>query len=126
MAGIVNADADVATKMDETIVDGGRSDTIPVQINKDGSLGATSKAYSENALGTISNYVNWKIRDISRSILQGNIHKNPYEYKERNACEFCQYKEVCGFDEAGQGYSYHRIDDADEQEILKKMAEDAG
>lgn len=126
MAGIVNADADVATKMDETIIDGGRSDTIPVQINKDGSLGATSKAYSENALETISSYVNWKIRDISRSILQGNIHKNPYEYKERNACEFCQYKEVCGFDEAGQGYSYHRIDDADEQEILKKMAEDAG
>ena len=121
MAGIVNADTDVVTKMDQTIAGGGRSDTIPVQIKADGTMAAASKAYPEEALETISNYVNWKIRDISHDILQGKIEKNPYEYKEQNACEYCRYREVCGFDEAQHGYEYRKITDTDEQEILCRM-----
>lgn len=123
MAGVVNADTDVIAKMDKTIAEGGRSDTIPAQIKVDGTISANSKAYSEKIFNTISNYVNWKIRDVSQNILQGNISKNPYEYKNRNACEYCKYKEVCSFDEAGRGYRYHQIEVMDEETILKQMAE---
>ncbi len=123
MAGIVNADADVVAKMDGSIAEGGRSDTIPVQVKTDGNLSATSHAYSEDILTTISSYVNWKIRDLSREILQGKIEKNPYEYGEQHACEYCRYQEVCGFDRAQDGYEYHRIEETDEQEILDKMRE---
>lgn len=123
MAGIVNADADVVSKMDGSIAEGGRSDTIPVQIKTDGSLAAASHAYSSEVLHTISSYVNWKIRDLSQEILQGKIEKNPYEYGEQKACEYCRYQEVCGFDTGQDGYEYHRIEETDEQEILRMMRE---
>ena len=125
MAGIVNDDPEVAIMMDRTIADGGRSDTIPVQIKTDGTLSANSKAYRTEVLQTISNYVNWKIKDISKGILAGNIAKNPYEYKEQHACEYCQYKEVCSFDEAMHGYQYRKIKEETEEDILRQMDETA-
>ncbi len=123
MAGIVNADPQIAAMMDQEIADGGRSDTIPVQIKADGSMSSLSRAYSGEVLSTISNYVNWKIKNISEHILKGDIEKNPYEYKDQHACEYCQYSEVCSFDETLHGYRYRRIEGETEEAVLKRMEE---
>lgn len=122
MKGIVNADAGVIGMMDRDIASGGRSDVIPAQIRADGSVSGTSHAYSAETLQTISNYVNYKIKEISDGILQGRIAKNPYEYKEKDACVYCRYREVCGFDESIAGYEKRRLEDSGEDWILEQMA----
>lgn len=127
MKGIVNADAGVIGMMDGEIASGGRSDTIPAQIRVDGTVSGTSHAYDKGTLQTISSYVNLKIREISEGILQGRIAKNPYEYKDKDACGYCRYREVCGFDEGLPGYEKRRLGNPEDAWVLERMrAQESG
>lgn len=121
MKGIVNADADMIGMMDRDITSGGRSDVIPARIKADGSVSADSHAYDGGALQTISSYVNSKIKEISSGIISGRIAKNPYEYKEQNACTYCRYQGVCEFDESIPGFGKRRLDNLEEEWILEQM-----
>ncbi|MDE6421765.1 MAG: PD-(D/E)XK nuclease family protein, partial [Lachnospiraceae bacterium] len=123
MRGIVNADEEIIGMMDTAIASGGRSDVIPAQIKTDGSVALSSHAYPTDVLETISNYVNQKIRELSKKILAGNIARNPYEYKEQSACTYCQYKEVCGFDERLPGCEKRNLGSPDEEWLLERMKE---
>jgi ATP-dependent helicase/nuclease subunit B len=126
MRGIVNSDEQVIGRLDTSIASGGRSDVIPAQIKTDGTTAASSRAYSEEVLREISNYVNLKIRRLSTEILAGGIARNPYEYKEQSACTYCRYSEVCGFDERLPGCEKRSIMALDEEELLKRMREETG
>ena len=53
---------------------------------------------SDRDFKTVSDYVNHKIRELGISVLEGDIGLNPYEQKDSNACTYCAYKSVCGFD----------------------------
>lgn len=121
MRGIVNADGQVIGRMDEDIAAGGRSDVIPVQMKTDGTPALSSHAYSGEVLQTISNYVNYKIRRLSKEILAGSIAHDPYEYKEQSACTYCRYSEVCGFDEHLPGCEKRSIIADGEEELLTRM-----
>lgn len=125
MRGIVNADEEIIGLMDTAIASGGRSDVIPAQIKADGSVALSSHAYPTDVLETISNYVNQKIRELSKKILAGSIARNPYEYKEQSACTYCQYKEVCGFDERLPGCEKRNLGSPDEEWLLERMKEEA-
>lgn len=123
MRGIVNADEGIIGMMDTGIASGGRSDVIPAQMKADGSVAASSHAYGTDVLRTISNYVNLKIRELSKEILAGSIARNPYEYKEQSACSYCPYKEVCGFDERLPGCEKRSIGTPKEEWLLEQMKE---
>lgn len=126
MAGAASDDPAVIRLLDQTLESGGRSDTVPVQMKADGSVSALSRVYSKENLRVVSDYVNHKIQSLSTGILSGGIEKNPYEYKEQKACDYCQYKEVCTFDEGMEGYHFRQIEKEDEAQLLKKMEEDTG
>ncbi|MCM1538654.1 MAG: helicase-exonuclease AddAB subunit AddB [bacterium] len=121
MRGIVNADGGVIGMMDTAIASGGRSDVIPAQIKADGSVALSSHAYPTEVLETISNYVNRKIKELSQEILAGSIAHNPYEYKDQSACTYCQYSEVCGFDERLPGCEKRNLGSPDEAWVLTQM-----
>lgn len=124
MRGIVNADGQVIGGMDRSITSGGRSDVIPAQMKTDGTPALSSHIYSQEALQTISDYVNHKIRCLSKEILAGSITRNPYEYKEQSACTYCRYSEICGFDERLPGCEKRSIGAAGEEELLTRMREE--
>lgn len=124
MRGIVNADEQVIGGMDRSIASGGRSDVIPAQMKTDGTPALSSHAYSGEALQTISSYVNYKIKRLSKEILAGSIARNPYEYKEQSACTYCRYSEVCGFDDHLAGCEKRSIKSVGEEELLARMREE--
>lgn len=125
MRGIVNADEEIIGMMDTAIASGGRSDVIPAQIKADGTVSLSSHAYTTDVLETISNYVNLKIKELSKEILAGSIARNPYEYKEQSACTYCQYSEVCGFDDHLPGCEKRNLGNPDEDWLLERMKEEA-
>ena len=69
----------------------------------------------------MSSYVDHKIRDIGREILDGRIAANPYEKGSEEACTYCAYKKVCGFDASIPGYEKRQLEEDDRQELLKRM-----
>ena len=67
------------------------------------------------------NYVNYKAREIGQEILGGNVEVNPFAYQKESACDYCPYRNVCGFDEKIPGYSYRRLGTCKPEEIWEKM-----
>ena len=96
MNGVVNSDPAVVERLDRFLQD--KSKVIPVEKKKDGSFSARSGILSREELHVVSAYVDTKIRQIGREILDGKIAANPYEKGNEEACTYCAYKKVCGFD----------------------------
>ena len=122
MEGVVNSEDDIIYRLDKVM--GSKSDVIPVERKKDGSLGARSGVMSSEELQLISNYVNHKVRTIGREILDGHKEVNPYAIDKKEACEYCAYKKVCGFDPSLPGYEKRKLEQASKEEIFEKMKEE--
>lgn len=120
MNGVVNSQEGVAQKLDREM--GSKSDVIPVERKKDGTFSARSSTMSREELKTVSDYVNYKVKTIGQEILAGRIALDPYEKGAAEACTYCSYRKVCGFDPAVPGYDKRVLEDLDKQEALRKMA----
>lgn len=119
MNGVVNSDPAVVERLDRFLQD--KSKVIPVEKKKDGSFSARSGVLSREELQVVSSYVDTKIREIGREILDGKIAANPYEKGNEEACTYCAYKKVCGFDGSIPGYEKRQLEDLDKQALMQRM-----
>ncbi len=122
MNGVVNASPDIIERLDRYM--GDKSDVIPVEKKKDGSFSARSSVMSGEELKLVSQYVSRKIAGIGREILQGSISLNPYEKGKEEACTYCAFRKVCGFEAGMPGCGKRRLEDLDREEIFMRMAQE--
>lgn len=120
--GIVNANEAVIDRL--TDEKEGKSDVIPVEFKKDGSLSARSDVMNGEEIDEISRFVSEKIKKLGREILDGQIACNPYQKGQECACSYCPYTGVCGFDESLQGYHYRHLKDMDREESMECIRQD--
>ena len=118
MNGLVQADDDVSFRIDNTL------SSIPVSVNKDGSFSRRSSVASRKQFDALGAYVRQKIYDIRESILDGNAAVEPYELGKKNACTYCPYSTVCGFDRKIPGYEFHRLPSFSENDLWKKIVKE--
>lgn len=121
MHGVVNASPDIIERLDRYMED--KSDVIPVEKKKDGTFSARSSVMSGGELQLVSDYVSRKITEIGREILQGTISLNPYERGKEEACTYCAFRKVCGFEAGMPGCSKRKLEELDKEEIFRRMAE---
>ena len=122
--GLVNAAPEVIDAMEHDLE--GNSVILPVGRKKDGSLRSGSHAVNEEEFQTISNYVNQKIQKLGTEILKGDIEVSPYKTEKREACSYCPYHGVCGFDERMEGFSYRKLKRFDsDTDIIAEMRKEA-
>jgi len=121
MGGVVNSAPEIVELLDNEMED--KSDVIPVERKKDGSLSARSSVLSGEELKTVSDYVSRKIARLGREILDGTISLNPYEKGSEEACTWCSFQRVCGFDPALPGCSRRILEDLGREETLKRMGD---
>ncbi len=114
--GLVNENRDIINMLDGSI--NGTSDVIPVGFNKSGDVTAASSTVTNEDYSAITRYVDKKIREFGRNILNGDIKINPYEMDGKGACKYCEYKGICGFDEKIPGYSRRKLD-LDDKEAME-------
>lgn len=115
--GIVNAREDVVEGLDQGF--SGRSDVVPLERKKDGSFSARSSVLEETDFQAVSAFVEQKIRQAGRQILDGKIALDPYEQGNRNACEYCAYQKVCGFDKKIDGFVMRELENLKEDEAME-------
>ncbi|SFC39952.1 PD-(D/E)XK nuclease family protein [Butyrivibrio sp. YAB3001] len=121
--GLVNENADIIQMLDEGL--SSKSDVIPVAINKNGSLAASSQTVSYKDYNAITDYVGKKIKEYGKRILNGDIAVNPYEQGERSSCTYCEYRAICGYDEKIPGFSMRKLElnDKDALEAIRSEFE---
>jgi ATP-dependent helicase/nuclease subunit B len=118
MNGLVQADTDVIRHMDRTC------QSLPVSINKDGTLGKRSSVATREQFEMLNLYVKDKISQIQDAILAGEAEVAPYELGQKNACTYCPYSSVCGFDRKLPGYEFRHLQKLTEEELWKAFTEE--
>ncbi|MCD8196993.1 MAG: helicase-exonuclease AddAB subunit AddB [Lachnospiraceae bacterium] len=120
--GIVNGDRDLLLLQDRGAQAG--SDVLPVKFKKDGSYTAASSVADEEQLLALSRHVSGKLKDYGERILRGEVSLAPYELRQEDACQFCAYHSVCGFDRRLPGCRKRRLEPLDADEIWEKIREE--
>ncbi|HWT73795.1 MAG TPA: helicase-exonuclease AddAB subunit AddB [Mobilitalea sp.] len=128
MNGLVNQDKEVIALMDQKLggPDGNlaasaKSDIIPVETNKDGELNKRAVAASERQMKAMVDYVNNKLTDDSKKILEGDTVLNPYRMGDKTACDYCEYRSACGFDIRLPGHGYRNLTKKSADEIKAEI-----
>lgn len=124
MNGVVNSRPEIVEWLDGTMSD--KSDVIPVERKKDGTFSARSSVMSREELQVLSDYVSHKVVSIGRQILDGVITLNPYEKGNEEACTYCNFRKVCGFEPGIPGCSKRTLEDLGREEALERMIRENG
>ena len=121
MKGLILADVKVA-KMQDKNLEKGKSNIIPAYIDNTGALSPKlSSIATQEEFTKLQNYINKTIREISKEIFNGNIEVKPYYKNKRTPCEYCSYKNMCGFNSGIIKKSYNFINKLKKEEILEKI-----
>ncbi|MCI8736553.1 MAG: hypothetical protein HFI11_06145 [Lachnospiraceae bacterium] len=120
-AGIVNDDEEIIEKIDAS--EGAVKKVLPLSRKKDGSFAENSLLMSRENMELISGYAAGKLKELGSRILDGEIGMHPYSRKDKEACTYCPYGKVCGFDKKLPGCGKRTLPEEDREEILEKMRE---
>ena len=125
-SGVVSSDEEILLHLDRTLGPGVSSFVIPVSITKKNELAKSSKTAAPEEFRAISAYVDCKIRRIGGEIMDGKADIDPYRYGKKNACDYCPYRGICGFDTKIEGYGFREITSMKPDEAIGKMREETG
>lgn len=120
--GIVSEDEKVVNLLDKNFTE--KSMVVPVERKKDGSFSLRSSTIAREDYEIVSRFVNYKIRQFGRQILDGNIAVNPCQQGGRDSCTYCAYQGICDFEEKVPGYQTRVLAGIPEEELLQKMQEE--
>ena len=121
MKGLILADVKVA-KMQDKNLEKGKSEIIPAYIDKTGTLSPKlSSIASQEEFTKLQKYINKTIKQISNEIFNGNIELKPYYKNKKTPCEYCSYKNMCGFNSGIIKKNYNFINKLNKEEILEKI-----
>ncbi|MBB6636218.1 helicase-exonuclease AddAB subunit AddB [Cohnella thailandensis] len=109
MQGLVLADGDAVTLMDESLADGGKSTIVPVEFKKDGSFSSRSQVADERQWGVLRRSVRKSIKTIGKRIVEGDVSIAPYRLDKRSPCQMCEFRPVCQFDGQMEGNSLRQL-----------------
>ncbi|HEX3078164.1 MAG TPA: hypothetical protein VHQ24_14985, partial [Lachnospiraceae bacterium] len=96
-------------------------DVIPIETNKDGYPTKRSSIASTKQFKEITDYVNGKVIELGREILEGTASVNPYQLGDRTACDYCNYQGICGFDVKLPGNRYRRLKKFDKDVVFEML-----
>lgn len=105
--GLVNASPEVIRLFDRDFTKD--SFVIPVSLTSSGALSKRSQAATTRQFDALGSFAAKKVETLGQEILNGNISINPYIRGNKNACTYCLFRSVCGFDERIRGFSYRRL-----------------
>ncbi len=122
MTGLVNENDEAVRLLDKEFTD--KSEILPLERKKDGSFSAYSSVINEEDMQVVSDYVNHKIRQLGCGILDGTISVNPYEQNGNQACTYCAYRSVCGYDSRIEGYGMRKLPKMSADDALQVMRDE--
>lgn len=120
--GLVNKDREIVRLQDQEMTSA--SDVLPVRLKKDGDFTATSSVAEEEQFLRLTRHVQKKLQEYGERILKGDIALRPYELNGEDACEYCRYHSVCGFDRKVEGCEKRRLRPLEKAEIWRKLEEE--
>ena len=120
--GLVRGEEEILRLLDRELAPGKGSDVLRVKLKNDGTPDAYSRTANRETFDLVQSYAERKAQALALEIAEGKVAAEPYRSKERNACAWCEFRDLCGFDERIPGCSFRRVPERDEEEIFEAMA----
>lgn len=96
MSGVVNEDFNLIEQMEHTASEGFL--TLPVKATKTG-FDKRSSILNTTQLLNLGRFVEKKMTELGNSLMNGDISIRPYEYEGRKPCDYCDFRNVCAYEE---------------------------
>ena len=106
-------------KLTGILVDTAESRAADPETTDKGNLQLTPEQ-----LDALMEHTGEKLKTIGRDILWGRIPVSPCRYRNKKACEYCDYAGVCGFDTRLAGHRYRLFPKMDSEEIMEALRGD--
>ena len=119
--GLVNGDEEALSHLERELT--GTSLFIPAGKNKDGSLSKNSHALPGTAFKAVLAYVREKEKKMKEEMYAGEVGAAPYELEGATGCDYCAYRDICGFDPELDGCEYRRLRKYSMEEAVGKMTQ---
>ncbi|MDF2612935.1 MAG: UvrD/REP helicase [Clostridia bacterium] len=117
LSGLALEALDVIHALDKTNL----GDTIPVSINKDGTIKKGSSVASLQQFEVLENHIIDTIKDLGKQILEGKVSARPFKLGDKSSCLYCQYRTICQFDESMPDNIYEKLDYINKEAIWEKL-----
>lgn len=111
MKGLLLEDKDILSLMENDL----SGEFIPASVTKKNELSSKSSVISKEEFDLVFRYVDLCLRSMGEELYAGNIEA----YPEKNACQYCEYKSVCRFEE---GDKYREPIKFDRKSAVEYMA----
>ncbi|KUK73590.1 MAG: ATP-dependent helicase/deoxyribonuclease subunit B [Clostridiales bacterium 38_11] len=122
LQGYVIDDVDIIKNMDIDLIAGESSKILgSIKLKQDEELSSNSKTLGVSHISSIMTTLEDIVKETAQGICFGSIDVNPYQYKDRKPCTFCDYLAICQFDQALPGNQYRRIKQKSEKEIIDSL-----
>lgn len=117
MNGLLTADMNLITAMEKE----NKGEFIPVlKTNKDGSISKISNSFIEpQEFSAIFDYIEKHMKKTGNTIASGNIEISPTDGRESSACDYCDYKSVCGIENS----EIFKVPNLKNSEVFDKIKE---
>ena len=122
--GLINGDEAVVSHLEHDL--SGASILFPMGRNKDGSLSKSSRALPQETFETVLRYTRDKERSLKEAMYAGEIEAAPYEMGGETGCDYCAYRDICGFDLRIAGCAYRRLEKLSVEEAVEAMEKKTG
>ena len=123
MKGIVEASPEVTGMMDSGLAPGVNSDIVPVGYKADNTLTKTSKTYTEEDIRTILDFAEYKMDELTGSIMFGDISVRPACMKGSayTPCTYCDYASICHIASGIPGYEGVQYAKDESENVIAEM-----
>lgn len=123
MSGLSHRSPEIIRRMER---DGeGRSRILPVTL-KDGVPDGRSSVADTEQFARLRSRVRSEIRRMGRAMLAGETPVLPYKKGDETGCDYCLFRNVCGFDTKIGGYRYRKLPKTKVSEIWECLEETGG
>jgi ATP-dependent helicase/nuclease subunit B len=120
LSGLALAEKDVIEHMSR------EAQFLPVGYLKNGNFSAYSSVATRDQFERMGAYVRDRLVQYGNEILDGNISIEPYQTEKRSACDYCDYRGVCGFDPAFSGNRYRKMGKLKKDTLWEKIEDRQG
>ncbi|WP_410497062.1 exodeoxyribonuclease V subunit gamma [Cellulosilyticum sp. ST5] len=117
LSGLALDEPEIIAALDKS----GTGSTIPVSLNKDGSIKKGSSVATPEQFKLLENHIIDTIRGLGQELLEGKVSAKPYRLKGKNPCEYCIYHTICQFSEEQVDNCYDTLEQLSKEEIWEKL-----
>lgn len=122
VSGVINSEEEVLKGLDNS--GEARSLVIPVEYKADGSPGSRSSVMDREHMQLLLDYSRKKAGELGKRIGDGEISINPCQLKQMDACTWCEFKNICSFEEKIPGFEKRKLEEDAEEELWGRIREE--